>query len=109
MEQMLKRPKVGKRLEQKLADRKADSVFSYTNYLDWLMYMKEETEFKKFQIMLEKLCNNWLIKPKEKLQMLMFFYPMFEKKVESVRNELAKKNKKLNFECKPVMALIWGY
>lgn len=105
---MLRRPKVGKRLEQNLADRKADCVYSYTNCLDWLGYMKDEAEFTKFEMMLEKLCNNWLLKPVEKLDMLNFFYPMFEKRVETVRTERSRRKKTLNFQCKPLMNIIWG-
>ena len=108
MEKLLNTGRITKAVESKLASRKADCVYSYTNYLDWLGYMKDEAEFTKFEKMLEKICDNWLLKPMEKLDMLNFFYPIFERKVASVRAYRASKNKKLNFQCKSLLNIIWG-
>ena len=109
MEKMLNTGKVTLLVDKKLQQRKADSIYYYTNCMDWLYWIKDEVDFDKYQKMLESMANNWLIKPKEKLQMLNFFYPMFVEKVAKVKSERAKKNKKLDFECKPLLNLIWGY
>lgn len=108
MSEMLKTCKITKRVERRLLDKKSDSISYYMGYLDWLRWMKDEVAFKKFQMMLEKMLDNWLLKPKEKADLITFFYPQFEKKVDEVKQTMAKKNKKLNFECKPMMAMIWG-
>lgn len=109
MSEMLKTCKITKRVERKLLDRKSESVYYYTNCLDWLQWMKDAVAFKKFEMMLEKMLNNWLLNPKEKADLITFFYPQFEKRVDEVSKMMAKKNKKLNYQCRPMMAMIWNY
>lgn len=104
MDKMLNTGKVTKRLEAKFLDRKAYSIDHYVNFLDWLRFMKDETELVKFQEMMVSMLKNWLIKPKEKAELFCFLYSQFKKKAEEL-----SESRKTKFECMSAMDLIWGY
>ena len=108
MEKKLNTGRITKRVEQKFNERKSVNLNHYMNYYEWLTWMKDEAEFKKFESMLEGMLKNWLIKPKDKAEILTFFYPKFEARVETVRKAREQKHKKLNFICKPMMSMVWG-
>lgn len=95
------------RVQAIIAEKKFRSVEWYTNYFEWLNRMKEEYEFKKFQLMLKNLIDNHYIKEKDKVECLMFFYPAFEQRLKEVVNMCKLKEKKFNFTCKPIINIIW--
>lgn len=97
------------RLQAIIEQKKFNSVEWYTNCFEWLGWMKEENDFRKFQSMLESLSNNKFLNPREKSKMITFFYPVFEQRVKVISDDCKARHKKFNFVCKPVMGIIWGY
>ncbi len=107
MEKMLNTGRITQRVEQKLFAKKAMSVDCYTNYYEYLTWIKEEKDLVKFQEMLNGLLRNWLIRPKEKAELIAFFYPKFEEKVCEVKKVMNAGNKRFKFELKPVINMIF--
>lgn len=96
------------KVKELLEWKKFSSVEWYTNCFEWLGYIKDVSGLEKVQYMFHCLINNERLSVKQRVDILMFIYPLFNSRVSVVKALYDKKHKRFLFKQKRLMDLIWS-